>query len=575
MGHAPHPRQQDEGLAVGQPGLPFAPTLAADLPAPEDHWALLAPALREACAADPCLDDYVRRLPAEEMPDIAYYPRLSRDLQKLKVRNLIYPIKDGLHVHVYPDPVGARDYYITIEPNLLVNVDVLCEQVETRLLEYAEEIGKTTSDEEKREMLLDILDELCTTDPDERGGRLSVTPREREALRYQLLRQKMGLGVLQPLLQDPYIEDISCSGVGPVFIEHKIFRSLQSSIVFETHDELDDFVVWMGECIKRPVTVRNPIVDAVLPDGSRINIVYGREISSRGSNFTIRKFSDTPISVLELVEFGTMNYTMAAYLSFILEEGMNLFVAGATASGKTTTLNAITTFIMPDAKIVTIEDTPEVQVPHKNWIREVTRGGGNQGERGGEVNMMDLLKAALRQRPDRIIVGEIRGEEGRIAFQAMQTGHGVMSTFHAASVEKLIQRLTGDPINVPKTYMDNLNVAVIQAAVRGPDGKRLRRILSVSEILGYDPVEESFSFIEVFRWNPATDTFEFPGDMNSYLMEERIALKRGYPSEKRKMIYSDLRKRAKVFEKIHRDKGMRSFDDFFRLLAEAHRKNLL
>ena len=248
--------------------------------------------------------------------------------------------------------------------------------------------------------------------------------------------------MLNPLLSDVYIEDISCSGVGPIFVEHKIFKSLQCCITFSENEDLDEFVIWMGEWIKRPVTVRNPIVDAVLPDGSRINIVYGTDISKRGSNFTIRKFSDTPISVMELIEFGTMDYIMASYLSFVLEEGLNLFVCGATASGKTTTLNAITTFIGPDKKIVTIEDTPELQVPHKNWIRETTRGSGRE-EKGSAVGMFDLLKAALRQRPDRIIVGEIRGEEGAIAFQAMQTGHGVMSTFHAASVEKLIQRLTG------------------------------------------------------------------------------------------------------------------------------------
>jgi flagellar protein FlaI len=559
-------------------GLPFAPVLAmetAEVALAENLSDLLPPALLRECDQCPVLAHYVRSLPLDEVGVPEYYPKLSRDLQKLKHRNLIYPIKDGLYVHIYPDSKGERDYYITIEPDLLLDVDTLTDEVEKHLVEYAEEIGKTTNDDEKREALLRVLDEICTTDPDERSDRVKVTPQEMEAVRYHVLRQKMGMGALQPLLQDPYIEDISCSGVGPVFIEHKIFRSLQSSIVFTCLDELDDFVVWMGECIKRPVTVRNPIVDAVLPDGSRINIVYGREISSRGSNFTIRKFSDTPISVLELIEFGTMNYVMAAYLSFALEEDMNLFVAGATASGKTTTLNAITTFILPDAKIVTIEDTPEVQVPHKNWVREVTRGAGTQGEKGGEVNMMDLLKAALRQRPDRIVVGEIRGEEGRIAFQAMQTGHGVLSTFHAASVEKLIQRLTGDPINVPKTYIDNLNVVVIQAAVRGLDGKRVRRVLSISEIVGYDPAEESFSFIEAFRWNPATDVFEFPGNMNSFLLEERIAPKRGLAPEDRKKIYTELRKRATVFEKIHREMGMRSFDDFFRLLAEAHKQNLL
>jgi flagellar protein FlaI len=230
--------------------------------------------------------------------------------------------------------------------------------------------------------------------------------------------------------------------------------------------------------------------------------------------------------------------------------------------------------MLPDAKIVTIEDTPEVYVPHKNWVQEVTRSMGADNK-GGEVGMFELLKAALRQRPDRIIVGEIRGEEGRIAFQAMQTGHGVMSTFHAASVEKLIQRLTGSPINIPKTYIDNLNVVVIQSAVRLADKKMARRILSINEIIGYDPTSESFSFLEAFRWNPATDTFDFPGYMNSFLLEQRIAMRRGIPPHKRKEIYAELKRRARIFEKLHKEKGVRGFDEFFQILAEARRQKLL
>jgi len=562
---------------MDQPGLPFVPTQVDDDCEHDSQCSLrafMSTALQKACDQSPFLDDYLHHLPMGDisMPD--YYPKLSRDLQNLVRRNLIYPIADGLYVHIYPDSGGERDYYITIEPSLLVDIQGQIEQVEARLLERAELIGKAKTPEEKREAILRIIDDTCTTDPDEKGERIYMTPRQLDGVRYYTLRQKLGLGALQPLLLDPYIEDISCSGVGAIFIEHKIFKSLQSSIVFSSHDELDEFVVWMGECIRKPVTVRKPIVDAVLPDGSRVNIVYGREIATRGSNFTIRKFSDTPLSVLELVGFGTLDYMMAAYLSFILEEGMNLFVAGPTASGKTTTLNALTTFIMPDAKIITIEDTPEVQVPHRNWLREVTRGS-NQGKHGGEINMMDLLKAALRQRPDRIIVGEIRAEEGRIAFQAMQTGHGVISTFHAASVEKLIQRLTGDPINVPKTHVDNLNVVVIQTPVRGPGGKTLRRIVSISEILGYDPIEESFSFMEVFRWNPATDTFDFPGNMNSFLLEEHIATRRGLPPNKRKTIYTELRRRAKILERIHKQRGVSDFYRLFRILAEAHKQGLL
>jgi len=195
--------------------------------------------------------------------------------------------------------------------------------------------------------------------------------------------------------------------------------------------------------------------------------------------------------------------------------------------------------------------------------------------KGGEVGMFELLKAALRQRPDRIIVGEIRSIEAVVAFQAMQTGHGVISTFHASTVEKLIQRLTGDPINIPKTYIDNLNLAVIQQAVRLPNGKGARRVMSINEIIGYDPVSESFSFLEAFRWNAANDTFEFPGYMNSYLLENVIAIKRGIPPHRRKEVYNDLKRRAKILEKLHKEKGVTDFNELFQILTEARKQGLL
>ena len=406
--------------------------------------ARLPKGLAEACERSPHLAEYLRRLPLDEVGIPGYYTKLTRSMSEIAIRNLIYPLEQGLYVHIYPDKSGARDHYICIEPTTVIDIETPLVQVEERLIAWAEDIGRIENDDDKRAFLLKLVDAICTTqrrNGNRRADKIYVTPDVLEGIRYRILRDKIGLGMLQPLLMDPYIEDISCSGVGHVFVEHKIFKSVQSSIVFTTHDEVDDFVVWLGEWIKSPVTVRNPLVDSVLPDGSRINIVYGREISKRGSNFTIRKFSDVPTSVIELIEFGTLNYTMASYLSFILEEGLNMFVVGATASGKTTTLNALSTFLKPDAKIVTIEDTPEVHVPHKNWVQEVSRPT-TAGAKGGEVGMFELLRAALRQRPDRIIVGEIRSMEAVVAFQAMQTGHGVMSTFHANSVEKLIQRLT-------------------------------------------------------------------------------------------------------------------------------------
>jgi flagellar protein FlaI len=526
----------------------------------------------KVCEENAMLADYMHQVPFGKIGVPDYYAKVSRDLSYLDRRNLVYPIDGGLFVHIYPNEKAERDYYVPIEPHLTINLEDLLPQVETKLLDWVEEIGAAETPETKTQALLKAIDASVTTTGD--SSKINVTPREMDAIKYVLVRDKIGFGLLAPLLKDRTIEDISCSGMGPIFLEHKIFKSVQTAISFNTEDQVDQFVIWLGEWIRRPVTVRNPIVDAVLPDGSRINIVYGTDVSKRGSNFTIRKFAETPTSVMELIEFGTMDYMMASYLSFLLEEGLNMFVVGATASGKTTTMNAITTFIKPDKKIVSIEDTPELQVPHKNWIRETTRGSAKDNT-GSEVGMFDLLKAALRQRPDRIIVGEIRGEEGAIAFQAMQTGHGVMSTFHAASVEKLVQRLSGDPINIPKAYIDNLDAVLIQAAVKVPGKGMVRRVTSVNEIVGYDPTSESFSFIESFRWNPATDTFDFPGFMNSYILEEKIALKRGIPPFKRKVIYTELKRRAKILQRLHVERKLKNFYDVFQVLAEAQRQKLL
>jgi flagellar protein FlaI len=263
---------------------------------------------------------------------------------------------------------------------------------------------------------------------------------------------------------------------------------------------------------------------------------------------------------------------MAAYLWMLLGAGMNCFVVGETASGKTTTLNAMTTCMQADSKIISIEDTPELQVPHKNWLREVTRGSGDGGS--SDVTMFDLLKAALRQRPDEIIIGEIRGAEGNIAFQAMQTGHPAMATFHAASVEKLIQRLTGDPINVPKTYIDNLNLVVIQNSVNVPGKGMARRITSINEIVGYDPSSQAFSFIETFQWDASKDVFKFTGKNNSYLLENKIAPKRGLPQNKRRRIYKELDRREKILGKIH-DAGVLGFYELFQMMGRAEAEGIV
>jgi flagellar protein FlaI len=274
--------------------------------------------------------------------------------------------------------------------------------------------------------------------------------------------------------------------------------------------------------------------------------------------------------LLELVQFGSLSYEMAAYLSIMFQENMNCFISGETASGKTTLMNALTTFIAPESKIVSIEDTPELQVPHPNWIRGCTRESGRNSEASG-VTMFDLLKAALRQRPNYIIIGEIRGAEGAIAFQAMQTGHACLSTFHASTVTKLIQRLTGNPINVPKSYVDNLNLVVIAQQVRLPNGSLARRVTSINEIVGYDSVNDAFSFMEVFRWKPSDDSFDARGLNQSYLLEEKVANRRGIPYEKRNQIYTMVKQRAEVLKRIQEQK-ITGFFELYSVISKAYRE---
>jgi len=546
----------------------------------------LSEPFREACENNSHLADYVGICVAAEIEIPEFINNLKRSDGDRESKNLIYQASDNIFVHVFSSASNDRDVYVPIEPGMTEDMSQVMLNVENRLLDIAGELEEAETDEERTEGILKCLKKVCMigrngSRPNSNDGKsesnsrqkVRVTKEQFDALQYLLIRDKIGMGAMEPLIVDPNIEDISCSGIGPIFVEHKIFKSLASAIVFESHEELDDFVLRLSEHIRKPVTLRKPIVDATLPDGSRINIVYGREISRRGSNFTIRKFAGVPLSIMELIEFGSINYEMAAYMSLILEDGMNVFVVGETASGKTTLLNALTTFIPINNKIVSIEDTPELQVPHANWLREVANASGGD-EKEAKVSMFELLKAALRQRPNVIVIGEIRGEEGNIAFGAMQTGHAVMSTFHAASVEKVIQRITGNPINVPKTHVDNLNVVVVQNAVKLPNGKNGRRACSISEIVAYDPPSESFNYVEVFRWDPATDEFNFVGSRNSYLLEDRIAIRRGIPADRKWEIYSVLDRRARILERLHKDKGVTNFYELLNVLAKAQEQGL-
>ncbi|HIP34886.1 MAG TPA: hypothetical protein EYG87_02420, partial [Methanothermococcus okinawensis] len=408
------------------------------------------------------------------------------------------------------------------------------EEFERVLTNMFNRVTKVVENKKKKS----ILSRLFST------GKIELTKYERDKFLYLLKRDLIGLGVLEPIKRDPYIEDIHVIGAHACHIVHKIFDMLPTNIAWDNDRELADYLKNLCERIGRPVSDANPIVDGSLPDGSRINIIYSTDVSLKGPSFTIRKFTEVPISITQIISWGTMSAQTAAYLWLCLEYGMSIFICGETASGKTTTLNAILPFIKPKSKIFSCEDTAEVKAPHPVWQQLLTRERGPEESR---VTLFDLLRAALRSRPNYIIVGEIRSVEGAVAFQAMQTGHPVLSTFHAANIKKMIQRLNGEPINIPLTFMDNLNVALFQLAVY-TRGKLLRRVVGVEEIEGYYKEVDGVITRRVFEWDSREDTHVFTGLNNSYILEDKIAKVAGY--EDVREIYNELELRTRILEEM-------------------------
>src|SRR3972149_5728771 len=458
--------------------------------------------LVEVLKKTPHLLRYLETYTTQGNPLPIFTDQLKPEHKKLKEPNVIYPVSEQSFIHINPHTTSDDGYmeYVIIEPDL----------PERKIMDMADRMFAAKS------------------------------------------------GNLDPFLADSNLEDISIIGAGNVYVIHKSFGALKSPL-FLGHEEIDELLISMSEQFGKTISHARPVIDGSLPDGSRINIVYGKDISRKGTNTTIRKFASTPLSITQVLTSKAFDYNEAAYLWMLFNEGMSCFICGETASGKTTTAMALTAFIPSNWKIVSIEDTAELTLPHANWITEVTRYTGNDWS---SVTMFDLLKAALRQRPNYIIVGEIRGAEGNIAFQAMQTGRPVISTFHAANMTSLVQRLTNDPINVPKTHMDNLNLAVFQGAVQGPGGKRVRRVLSINEILGYNPEGGNIMFIPVFNWDPGTDTTKFRGKGSSALFASKLLQLRGMSKRDEAILYEELALRAKILEKMVEKKIFNFYDVF-------------
>ncbi|WP_394296242.1 type II/IV secretion system ATPase subunit, partial [Halorubrum sp. AJ67] len=371
-----------------------------------------------------------------------------------------------------------------------------------------------------------------------------------EKLLYYLKRDFIGYERIDPIKYDINVEDISCDGYNsPVFVYHSEYEQIISNVRHGT-DELDDFVVKLAQRSGKGISKRRPQVDATLPDGSRAQLTLGREVSDHGTNYTIRQFNDVPFTPIDLINWKTFSLDEMAFLWLSIENHKSLIFAGGTASGKTTSLNAVSLFIPSNAKIVSIEDTREVELPQRNWIASVTRPSFSDDDKG-DIDEFDLLEAALRQRPDYIVMGEIRGEEGRTAFQVMSTGHTTYTTFHADSVGEVLKRFTTDPINVSKTMFTALDLVSIQTSTR-VQGKKVRRNKSITEINHYDAENDEINVQDVFQWQAETDEFLQMGDSNTL---EDIMFDRGWSRER---LDEELRKRRVVLVYLI-DRGLNSY----------------
>ncbi|WAC04533.1 MAG: type II/IV secretion system ATPase subunit [Methanoregula sp.] len=484
--------------------------------------------------------------------DLAFQPKPG--LEEIEV----YPVNEPYaYVRIIYDHATHEYTYMVLEPLLTEPEKDLLKELKERLFETLDINTKDISKDDARNRLRAVTDDII------HDYGLKLSPIQREKIFYNMSKDFIGDGLIDAIMHDKYIEDISCDGVNSViFAYHASYESMKTTLSYHNAEELDSFVTKLAQRAGKYISIAEPILDATMSDGSRIQMTLGQEVTAHGSTFTIRKFKDEPITPTDLIEWHTFAPLSIAYIWLCVEHGKSAIFAGGTASGKTTSLNAIALFIPPMAKIVSLEDTREIKLPHPNWIPSVTRDSFDAAGRG-EINMYELLRAAMRQRPEYIIVGEVRGKECQTLFQAMSTGHTTYSTTHADSVSSVVHRFENPPMDVPRNMLSALDFICIQVQAR-VGGKRIRRNKQIVEILDIDPRTNELITNEVFKWRSATDEINYSG--KSYLLEEIMEAK-GW-SENR--MREELKRRQEVLEWM-RIKKIRHYKDVAKILISYHR----
>jgi flagellar protein FlaI len=380
---------------------------------------------------------------------------------------------------------------------------------------------------------------------------------------YHAERDLVGFGKIDPLMRDPNIEDISCDGVTkPVYVWHRKYESIETNLEFQSDEVLDNTVVKLVHMAGKHVSTAFPIVDASLPGKHRLAVCYRREITPFGTAFTIRKFREDPYSIIDLINIGTFSEEMAAYFWVSLEARSSIMVLGGTAAGKTTALNAMACLIKPGSKIITIEETAELNLPHDNWVSLIARQSyGLGGSNVGEVALFDLVKTSMRHRPDMLIVGEVRGQEAYVLFQALATGHGGMCTMHAENLDSAVKRLTQKPMEISPAYIPLMNIVLsIQRVhlMKDNEKRAYRRVITVNEIADYE------DYRMPFKWQPAKDDYVIDFDKSTLLTS--LAERQGTT---KKDLIEEVGRRRDVLHWM-RERDIRSYKDVAAIVAEYY-----
>ncbi len=471
-------------------------------------------------------------------------PKIKKLKNKTKVDIRYVLIKPFAFAHIHWNKKKSELIYEIEEP-------ILNEQEKKYKKEIISAMSEMMNFEEivdkKKGNLLDYIDKMFRVLAIELGMDISYDSYKK--IFYYLARDFMGFNETEPLLRDYFVEDIECNGSGgPVYIVHRIYRNIRTNLVFKSSKKLESFVEKLAQRSGKYISYSNPILDSRLPDGSRVNATYTKDITSRGPTFTIRKFTKTPWTPIQLIDFETLSPEGMAYLWMLVQYGMNFLIAGGTASGKTTLLNAVAFFIPPEDRVVSIEDTRELNLPRENWLPSVVRTA--TGIRGaGEIDLFALLKTSFRQNPDYVVVGEVRGKEAYVLFQGMASGHSSIGTIHAESVDTVIKRLESPPIELSPTLLNILDCVCIMshANVKGEEERKLREIVEIIDVKSNGVALTN----KPFYWDSQKDRFYFKDEKKVF---EKISSRNGLSMQE---LNKEFARRTELLKKLRQQKIMK------------------